>query len=139
VWTIRSTAPRRRCTLAAFLALSPLASLTACSGDGEQRAEGPRLAAAVASDLAQRSDNVADLLAAGDVCGAAVAADDLQTATVDAINRGRVPGPFQEELSGAVNGLVNEVNCPPPPQPAQTEEDDEEDDEGKGNKKGKKG
>jgi hypothetical protein len=114
-----------------FLALSPLASLTACSGDAEQEADEPRLPAAVASELAARSNRVADLLAAGDVCGAAVAADELQTATVDAINRGGVPGPFQEELTGAVNGLVNEVNCPPPPQ--QTEEDHEG--KGKGKKK----
>jgi hypothetical protein len=113
----------------------PLASLTACSGDAEQQADQPRLAAAVASDLAQRSDRVADPLAAGDVCGAAVAADELQAAAVDAVNRGRVPSPFQEELTGAVNALVDEVNCPPPP--AATEDAAEEDDEGNG--KGKKG
>jgi hypothetical protein len=69
---------------------------------------------------------VADLLAAGDVCGAAVAADELQAATVDAVNRGRVPGLFQEELTGAVNALVDEVNCPPPA------EEDKDGDKGKG-------
>ena len=80
---------------------------------------------------------MADLLAAGDVCGAAVAADELQAATVDAVNRGRVPGPFQEELTGAVNALVDEVNCPPPA-PAQPTETEEDEGNGKGKKKGKK-
>jgi hypothetical protein len=135
VSSIRSTRRRRRCTLAACLLLSPLAFPTACSGENEERAEEPRLPQAVASDLAGRSDKVAQLLAAGDTCGAAVAADELQAATLEAINRGEVPQRFQEHLSGTVNALVNEVNCPPPPQPAGEDEDDEGN--GKGKKKGK--
>ena len=129
--------------------LSPLASLTACSGEPEAEPEQPRLPAAVASDLAARSDRVAELLAAGDQCGAAHAADELQTATIQAIERGQVPPEFQEELTAAANALVNEVNCPPPPEEAEEDEDKDEDegededkgkgkDNGKGNKKGRK-
>ena len=131
--------------LGACLALSPIASLTACSGEAEQQPEQPRLPAALADDLAARSDRVADLLAAGDQCGAAHAADALQGATLEAINRGDVPGAFQEELTAAAGALVDEVNCPqpPPPPPSDDEADDdgeddkgEDDDDGKG--KGKK-
>jgi hypothetical protein len=114
--------------------------LTACSGEAEPPPEQPRLPAAVASDLAQRSDRVADLLAAGDQCGAAQAADELQHATIEAIEQGRVQPAFQEELAAAAAALVNEVNCPPPP-PTTTEAEDGEDDgedEGNGNGKGKK-
>jgi hypothetical protein len=89
----------------------------------------------VAEDLAGRSDRVADLLAAGDVCGAAHAADDLQTAFVAALNAGRVPEDFQEELGNAAATLVNEVNCPPPVQADDDDDDDEE--QGRG-KKGKR-
>jgi hypothetical protein len=132
VSSIRSTARRRRCTLAACLALSPLASLTACSGEAEQEPEQPRLPAAVADELAAHSDRVAELLAAGDQCGAAHAADELQGATLEAINRGDVPAPFQEELTASAGALVDEVNCPPPPPPQDDEADDDDgDDDGK--------
>jgi hypothetical protein len=148
VSSIRSSGRRRRWTIAAFLALSPIVSLTACSGEPQATPPEPRLPAAVASDLAARSDRVAALLAGNDVCGAAHAADELQAATIAAINAGDVPPPFQEELTAAANALVNEVNCPPPPPPpppppteAEGEEkegEDEEDGSGKGKKKGKK-
>jgi hypothetical protein len=69
------------------------------------------------------------------VCGAAVAADELQAATLDAINNGKVPAPFQEHLSGAVNALVNEVNCPPPPEEA---DKDKGKDDGKGEREDEK-
>jgi hypothetical protein len=90
------------------------------------------LPAALAQNLAERSDEVADTLAAGDDCGAAAQADDLRGAVVAAINDGRVPPPLQEELSGAANALVSRIECveapPPPPPPATTAE--EEDDDG---------
>jgi hypothetical protein len=120
--------------------LLPLASLTACSGEPEEQPEQPRLPAAVASDLAARSDRVADLLAAGDECGAAQAADELQTATIQAIERGQVPTEFQEELAAAAGALVDEVNCPPPPEEPDEdagEDDDEDKDKGKDNGNGK--
>jgi RNA processing factor Prp31 len=88
----------------------------------------------VAEELAARSDAVADALDAGDVCTAAVRADELQDATVTAINNGQVPQEFQEDLQARANELVNTVNCPPPP--TTTEEDEEQNGEGKG--RGKK-
>jgi hypothetical protein len=108
-------------------------------GGGERSGETtapprPTLARSVAEDLAARSDAVADALDAGDVCTAAVRADELQDATVTAINNGQVPQEFQEDLQARANELVNTVNCPPPP--TTTEEDEEQNGEGKG--RGKK-
>jgi len=112
-----------------------------CGGDGESAGETlpqPTLSRAVAEDLAARSDAIADALDAGDVCTAAVRADELLEATIEAINEGRVPQAFQEDLSARANELVNTVNCPP----ATTDEDDDngDDDEqrGKNEKKEKK-
>jgi hypothetical protein len=96
----------------------------------------------VAADLAERSDEVAETLAAGDECGAAAQAADLRGAVVDAINAGDVPPRLQEELTGAANDLASRIECveppPPPPPPATTaEEEDDEDDEDRGKGKGK--
>lgn len=91
----------------------------------------------MAEDLAARSDAVADALDAGDVCTAAVRADELNDATVAAINNGQVPQEFQEDLQARANELVNAVNCPPPP--TTTEEKEEEGEgKGRGKKKGQK-
>lgn len=107
-------------------------------GGGERSADTtaprPTLPRTVAEDLAARSDAIADALDAGDVCTAAVRADELQDATVTAINNGQVPQEFQEDLQARANELVNAVNCPPPP--TTTEEKEEENGEGKG--RGKK-
>jgi hypothetical protein len=97
----------------------------------------------VAADLAERSDEVAETLAAGDECGAAAQAADLRGAVVDAINAGDVPPRLQEELTGAANDLASRIECveppPPPPPPATTaEEEDDEDDEDRGKAKDKK-
>jgi hypothetical protein len=106
-----------------------------CGGDGggggveEEPPPGPTLEPVVAEDLAVAADRVADLLAAGDTCGAAHAADDLQAAVVDAVNRGEVPAELQEELAATANELVDTVNCPPPPE-TETETDEEGDGEG---------
>ena len=89
----------------------------------------------VAEDLAARSDAVADALDAGDVCTAAVRADELRGATITAINNGQVPQEFQEDLQARANELVNTVNCPPPPT---TTEEAEENGKGRGKKKGDK-
>jgi hypothetical protein len=65
---------------------------------------------------------VADALAAGDSCLALTLAQQLQRETIAAINRGRVAGPFQENLAGAVNDLTTRVTCvPPSPAPAKKE------------------
>jgi len=124
------TSPLRRGLVLAGLALAA----GACgSGGGEQQEAppSPALAAPVAERLAGKSDEIATALDAGDVCTAAVRADELQEETVSAINAGEVPPAFQESLSARVNELVNEVNCPPPVE-------EEDDDEGRGKKKGKK-
>lgn len=82
----------------------------------------PALNAAVASQLADASDAIADSLDQGDVCTAAGRADELKDAVVQAINAGEVPPAFQEELLARANELVNEVNCPAP-EPTTTEEE----------------
>jgi hypothetical protein len=99
--------------------------VAACGGGdaaapAETTARTPRLAAPVAEQLAARSDAIAARLAAGDVCGAAHEADALRAATVEAINAGRIPAAYQEDLGARVNELVDAVNCPPPPAPATT-------------------
>jgi hypothetical protein len=101
---------------------------TGCGG-GEAAPPRPTLAVPVADRLAAKSDEIANALDAGDVCTAAVRADELQDETLESINAGQIPAEFQEDLTARVNELVNEVNCPPPPE--------EDEDEGKGKKKGK--
>jgi hypothetical protein len=49
---------------------------------------------------------------------------------IDAINAGRIPPAFQEDLQARANELVNTVNCPPT--------SDEDDDDGKRKKDKKK-
>ena len=66
----------------------------------------------------------------GDVCGAAGLADELNGQVIEAINAGRIPPAFQEDLQARANELVNAVNCPPP-----TTDEDEADDEKKRGKK----
>jgi hypothetical protein len=117
---------------------------TGCGGGGrsaETTTPRPTLPRTVAEDLAARSDAVADALDAGDVCTAAVRADELSDATVAAINNGQVPQEFQEDLQARANELVNAVNCPA--RPTTTEENEEETGQGKGRGKkkghGKKG
>jgi hypothetical protein len=125
----------------AVVAAAALA-LAGCGGDGGEPVETtarPTLPRSVAEDLAARSDAVADALDAGDVCTAAVRADELLGATVAAINRGDVPTVFQEDLTARANELVNSVNCPPPaPPPTTTEEDAGGGDDGRGKGRNKK-
>ena len=99
------------------------------------------------------SDDIAELLDAGDVCGAAVRADELLDETVRAVNAGDVPPALQEPLTARANELVNAVNCPPPveteaettetetieteTQPAEEEPEDEDEGEANGKKKDK--
>jgi hypothetical protein len=75
------------------------------------------LPAAIAADLAARSDRVAAALAAGDTCAAAAQAGQLRGRVVAAINAGRVPAPLQEDVAGAANSLVERIRCVPPPPP----------------------
>jgi len=101
---------------------------------------------------------VAEELESGDACAARASADRLQARTIAAVNSGRVPPRYQEELTASVSALVGSISCtitpPTTPETAVPEEDEEaedeeedgededEDDDGKkskGKKKGKKG
>ena len=83
---------------------------------------------------------MADRLDGGDSCGAAESAALLRERLTAAINEGRLPEAYLEELSGAANELELGVpNCEAPPPPPDTGEDDEDDDHDHGKKhKGKK-
>jgi hypothetical protein len=108
--------------------------LAGCGGGSHRAAPPqPKLPAAVAEQLATRSDDVANKLDAGDRCGALAAAQQLQHQTTAAINAGRVPAALQEPLSGAANDLASRITCPPKPQPQPPAEDKH----GKGEHKGK--
>ncbi len=96
-------------------ALAVALVLAGC-GSGEERrtAPQPRLPRDVATQLAERSDQVAAALDEGDSCGALEEAQRLQQETIQAINQRRVPGPFQEQLGATVNDLVSRIHCVPP-------------------------
>lgn len=57
---------------------------------------------------------MAAALTSGDGCTALDQARRLQSETVAAINDGRIPGPFQEQLTSAVNDLLARITCAPP-------------------------
>ena len=99
-------------------ALAAALSLAGCgSGSAERAASQPKLPPPVAAALASRSDQVAQTLAAGDSCRALTLAQQLQQETVAAINAGRVPTPFQEQLSSTVGDLVSRISCVPAVKP----------------------
>jgi hypothetical protein len=101
-------------------------ALAGCGHSARTSAEEPALPRAVANDLAAKSDQIADALDSGDVCGAATLADRLKDAVDAAVSSGRVPPAFQDELEQTATDLQNEVNC----------EEKKQDDKGKGKKKG---
>ncbi len=129
--------------------LSVALALDGCGGDRESVSPGPRLPSALAEELAADADAVAQLLDAGDPCGAAGRAAGLQRRAIAALNRpGRVPEDLKEDLGVAVADRVDraQTECaaarppPPPPPPTTTaeQEDDEakdagDDDDGRGN------
>jgi hypothetical protein len=98
-------------------ATGALLVLAGCGGGGDARPEEPGLRRAVAERLAQESEAIADMLDAGDTCGAAQQADVLEDAVEDAIGNGDVPEAFQAELLETARELQNDVNCPQPPPP----------------------
>jgi hypothetical protein len=110
-------------------ALTLAVVLAACGGGSNVSAERPTLPRSVAEDLSGRSDQIADALDGGDVCGAAHLADELKHAVDAAVAGGRIPPAFQDELERTASDLQNQVNC---------EEAKEHKDEGesKGKKKG---
>jgi hypothetical protein len=107
-------------------ALSMAIALAGCGDSTRTSAQEPALPRAVANDLAAKSDQIADALDSGDVCGAAGLADRLKDAVEAAVSGGQVPPPFQDELEQTATDLQNEVNC----------EEQKKDDKGKGKKKG---
>jgi outer membrane murein-binding lipoprotein Lpp len=102
----------RRPELGAVLAAA--LTLAGCgSGSEERAARLPKLSPPVAAALAALSDEVAQTLATGDSCRALRVARQLQQETVAAINAGRVPAPFQEQLGSTVGDLVSRIRCVP--------------------------
>ena len=94
------------------------ACLAGCGSGSEPRvAPQPKLPAQVASALALRSDAVAQALSGGDECRALTLAQQLQRETIAAINAGRVPGAFQEQLGSTVGDLVSRIRCVPTQKP----------------------
>ena len=125
--------------------------LTACSaalavvlggcGGSENEAQpdvaGPKIEGAVANELATLSDEVADDIENGDACAARQAAVHLRDRVTEAINAGKVPELYLEDLSGVVNEI--EVQIPACPQAPPADRDESGDDGQHGKKKGKKG
>jgi hypothetical protein len=108
----RTRRPGRGAALVAALCLA------GCGGGSEDRAASqPKLSPPVAAALASRSDEIAQTLAAGDSCRALSVAQQLQQETIAAINAGRVPAAFQEQLSSSVGDLVSRIQCVPTAQP----------------------
>ena len=106
----------RRPELSAALAVA--LCLAGCGSGSERRAAPqPKLPAPVASALASRSDEVAQALAGGDHCRALALAEQLQQETIAAINAGRVPRAFQEQLGSTVGDLVSRIQCVPASKP----------------------
>jgi hypothetical protein len=113
-------------------------ALAGCGGTdeaAETEAQGPRIESAIANELAAISEEIADRLESGDRCGAAESAARLRDDVTAAINDGKVPTVYLEDLSGLANELTFEVQpCAEPAAPP--EEDEDDDDESKGKKKG---
>jgi hypothetical protein len=99
-------------------ALAAALCLAGCGSGSERRvAPQPKLPAPVASALASHSDEVAQALAGGDHCRALTLAQQLQDETIAAVNAGRVPGAFQEQLGSTVGDLVSRIQCVPASKP----------------------
>lgn len=113
-------------------ALAVALSLTGC-GSGHRVAPQPKFPAPVASALASRSDEVAQALAGGDQCRALSLAQRLQQETISAINSGRVPGAFEEQLGSTVGDLLSRIQCVPAVKPPESGKH-----KGKGKKKHEK-
>jgi hypothetical protein len=110
-------------------------TLAACGGDGEQeRTAPPRIEAAVAQPLAERSENVARLLESGDRCAAAAEAAQLEQEVIAAINDRAIPDVYLEDLGSVAHELVAQI--PPCEQPRDEDDEDKKDKKGKGKGKG---
>ena len=131
-----------RARAAALAAFACVAAAGCGGGDAEpeRRSEPPKIPSAVANELAERSEAVADKMDAGDVCGAALEADALEDRVEELIAAGDIPRRYRGELHSEAIWLRDEINCPDPPAPPEDDEDDqkkEEEEKGKGDNKGK--
>jgi hypothetical protein len=116
-------------------------ALAGCGGDDsrDSQASGPKIERATAEHLADLSDRVAGDLDRGDSCAASRAAAELRSAVTDAINTGKVPDLYLEELSGVTNEIQAQAGeCAPTTQTTEDEDEDEDKHEDRGKKKGKK-
>jgi hypothetical protein len=130
--------PMHRSGLVSAAALVVAVALAACGGDDSASDETGTAAAAslprsVAEELALASDDVAELLEAGDGCAASGRAAELRERTLAAVENGDVPAALEQPLLTAVERLAAQIVC----EPATTEEEDEEDDRGEGEDKAK--
>ena len=132
--------PVQRSGRASAAALLVTVALAACGGgdsasDETATAAAPTLPRALAEELALASDEVADLIEAGDGCAASERAAELRERTLAAVESGEVPAELEGPLVTAVEALATGIVC----QPAATEdeEDDDDEDRGKGKVKGK--
>jgi hypothetical protein len=71
------------------------------------------------------SDEVAQQLDGGDPCAASESAVRLREAVTEAINDGKVPDVYLEDLSGLVNEIEDQIpECVEPAPPPPPEDDD---------------
>ena len=104
-----------------------------CGGnDSERQVAGPKIEGAVANELASLSDEVAQQLEEGDSCAARETAARLRAGVTEAINGGKVPDVYLEDLSG----VVNEIEAQIPECTASSSAPPKDDGKGKGKKKG---
>lgn len=130
--------PVQRSGRASAAVLLVTVALAACGGgdsasDETATAAAPTLPRALAEELALASDEVADLIEAGDGCAASEAAADLRERTLAAVESGEVPAELEDPLVTAVEALATEIAC----EPAATGEEDDDEDRGKGKGKAK--
>jgi hypothetical protein len=110
-------------------------ALVGCGGNGDGTetvaAAGPPIERAVAEELAGLSDEVARHMESGDSCAASEAAAKLREEVTAAINDGKIPAVYLEDLSGLANEIeLQTPDCaePPPPPPPTTTDREEGDD-----------
>ncbi|HEV2902458.1 MAG TPA: hypothetical protein VGW30_04270 [Gaiellaceae bacterium] len=97
-------------------------------GQTEPEASGPPIERPIATELADLSDEVARQLESGDPCGAAAAAARLREGVTAAINEGKVPEPYLEDLSGLANEIEVQIpECVESPPPDEGDEDRKKD------------
>lgn len=139
-------AREHRSRLALAGALAAAVALAGCGGDDSGERETPSAAvipARVSEELARASDAIAESLEAGDACTAAAQADELRSASLAAVERGRIPAELERPLLRAVDRLTAGIACEPVPTAGDDDEagDDEEDGgppgKAKGHDKGK--